>query len=66
MKKNREYKDLRFLVLGIVCLTIFLGPVLFFWLQHPSIKTWSFAGIIALIFAGIAYIRRFIDANRKY
>lgn len=63
MKKAKELKSIKFLVLGIICLTVFLIPVVIFWLQDPSIKSWSFAGIIALIFAGVAEIKRFINDN---
>lgn len=66
MSKHKEVKSLRFLVLGILCLTILLFPVVFYWLKNPSVKSWAFAGIIALVFAGIAEIKRFIEDNRKY
>lgn len=66
MSKHKEVKSLKFLVLGILCFTVLLFPVVIFWLQDPRIGSWAFAGIIALVFAGTAEIKRFIQDNRKY
>lgn len=62
----KDLKSIRFLVIALICYFVFAIPVFVLWIKDPNPTSWYLAGIIAVLFAGTANLKRFLDDNRRY